>query len=605
MNFDKYLFNFSIGPVQPFIAAARRTRDLWFGSQLLSELSFIAAKTISETGGELIFPHPNVLEFADKSEINVANIILAEIPKEGKTPQQMVEKTENAVKEKWKECAKKVFEKYQEIIDQEIWDSQINDALEFFAAWVPIHNNDYKAARDRLNEIFAARKNSRDFNQPSLNANERYLEKSPLDGRNETILDTNSGKSFDPEKLPEEIQRQLRLKKNEFLDAIGMIKRGSEIKQFPSVDRVAIDPWIRHIAKNSNSTKKLEEIKKICEKLPQVIKVKSQAYKTFPFEGSILYLNRHKSIKEELSFKKDSIEEKKLEEIAKILEKLYKVTCRPSSYFAMIKADGDKMGNTISKITTKEGLKNFSSALSDFALVAPQIVTEKGGACIYAGGDDVFAFLPLDTCLSCARKLREEFKKKMSKIKKDSTLSVGISIGHFLEPMDSLIHFANQAEKMAKEGEKKEDERNGLAITVQTRGNAPIGVREQWKDEKDAESLDNRIMSWRNAFKNNSLPFNFPYSLHILEEYYLNWSNETLVNKALPADLLRLFKRSTKSNTQKGENTMSNNDKEKITKILENTYSVDCLKKLTNEILIARHIERTLSFPTPRDGGDQ
>jgi hypothetical protein len=33
----------TIGPVQEFIAAARRSRDLWFGSWLLSELSKAAA----------------------------------------------------------------------------------------------------------------------------------------------------------------------------------------------------------------------------------------------------------------------------------------------------------------------------------------------------------------------------------------------------------------------------------------------------------------------------------------------------------------------------------------------------------------------------------
>ena len=34
-----YLVNIAIGPVQEFIASARRSRDMWFGSWLLSELS--------------------------------------------------------------------------------------------------------------------------------------------------------------------------------------------------------------------------------------------------------------------------------------------------------------------------------------------------------------------------------------------------------------------------------------------------------------------------------------------------------------------------------------------------------------------------------------
>ncbi|VVB63950.1 CRISPR-associated protein [uncultured archaeon] len=51
-----YLYVLSIGPVQDFIAAARRTRDLWFGSHLLSEISKAAAKEITKSGGLLIFP---------------------------------------------------------------------------------------------------------------------------------------------------------------------------------------------------------------------------------------------------------------------------------------------------------------------------------------------------------------------------------------------------------------------------------------------------------------------------------------------------------------------------------------------------------------------
>ena len=44
MSEQKYLISIAIGPVQDFIASARRSRDLWFGSWLLSELSKTAAR---------------------------------------------------------------------------------------------------------------------------------------------------------------------------------------------------------------------------------------------------------------------------------------------------------------------------------------------------------------------------------------------------------------------------------------------------------------------------------------------------------------------------------------------------------------------------------
>ncbi|MCI5150049.1 MAG: hypothetical protein D3916_11790, partial [Candidatus Electrothrix sp. MAN1_4] len=42
-NQEPWLISLSIGPVQDFISAALRTRDLWFGSHMLSEVSKAAA----------------------------------------------------------------------------------------------------------------------------------------------------------------------------------------------------------------------------------------------------------------------------------------------------------------------------------------------------------------------------------------------------------------------------------------------------------------------------------------------------------------------------------------------------------------------------------
>lgn len=57
-----YLLRIHIVPVQEFITAARRSRDLWFGSWLLSELSKAAAAGIVDTQPAgldcLVFPAP-------------------------------------------------------------------------------------------------------------------------------------------------------------------------------------------------------------------------------------------------------------------------------------------------------------------------------------------------------------------------------------------------------------------------------------------------------------------------------------------------------------------------------------------------------------------
>lgn len=84
-----FVFIATIGPVQPFIASARRTRDLYAGSMLLSELSKAAAREIARKkngSATLIFPAPvdktpdeDEDELRPKSPLNVANKIVATV----------------------------------------------------------------------------------------------------------------------------------------------------------------------------------------------------------------------------------------------------------------------------------------------------------------------------------------------------------------------------------------------------------------------------------------------------------------------------------------------------------------------------------------------
>lgn len=71
MSKRDYLLLFSIGPVQSFIAAARKTEDLWAGSYLLSFLVEKAIdkleETVSENGGDLELIYPVKLKGADKA----------------------------------------------------------------------------------------------------------------------------------------------------------------------------------------------------------------------------------------------------------------------------------------------------------------------------------------------------------------------------------------------------------------------------------------------------------------------------------------------------------------------------------------------------------
>ncbi len=54
----EYLFLFSIGPVQSFIAQARKPQDFAAGSQILSELVDLAMQGLPKD--RIIFPSPDI-----------------------------------------------------------------------------------------------------------------------------------------------------------------------------------------------------------------------------------------------------------------------------------------------------------------------------------------------------------------------------------------------------------------------------------------------------------------------------------------------------------------------------------------------------------------
>ena len=171
-----HLLAISVGPVQEFIAAARRTRDLWFGSYLLSEISRAVAMAIENQGGQLIFPTSSDAE-------NVANVILAEL---GATdPKEVAAKAREAAQKRWLEFAEDARREASGVIRTNIWDDQVADVIEFYAAWVP-RSDDYQHDRARVMRLLAGRKNCRDFKQPEFN--DTGLPKSSLDGQRPTVL---------------------------------------------------------------------------------------------------------------------------------------------------------------------------------------------------------------------------------------------------------------------------------------------------------------------------------------------------------------------------------------------------------------------------------
>jgi CRISPR-associated protein Cmr2 len=131
------------------------------------------------------------------------------------------------------------------------------------------------------------------------------------------------------------------------------------------------------------------------------------------------------------------------------------------------------MGDVIRGKSTPSAHRNLSKQLDGFARSARGIVEEHDGCLIYSGGDDVLAFLSLHRAIECAHALARRFAEQPPR----ATLSAGLAIVHYLEPMGAALDVAREAEKTAKRLPGKD----ALAIALDRRSGGTTLVCEHWE----------------------------------------------------------------------------------------------------------------------------
>jgi len=505
-----HLLLFTIGPVQDFIAQARRTRDLWYGSHLLSELGRAAARSLIGAGARLVFPaleqdDPELvpcltpLRANDQPPLNIANRLLAEVP-DGIDPEIVAREVRAAVKRCWRdEIAAPVKCECDRLLADgigDVWDEQIDTLLELAAAWAPL--GAYSEVRRDLDRAIAARKHLRDFTPwQHLRG---HVPKSSLDGARETVLER-------PDQRDAKLAKRYRITKGEQLDAVGLVKRaGGDPRladdedveahdiQFVPVVNVALASWVARAAADDRAGERLASLKVACERLrlPQVRR-RIPCAEVFPFDATIFLRSRWASVFEERGLPGDP-ERWGRTHVAPLLGEL----AEPYPYVACLVADGDRMGQAIERLRDAEPHRTFSRELSGFAGQARRIVEQEHlGSLVYAGGDDVLAFLPLPEALACAEALRRCFDRVMAEACADlgeaerPTLSIGLGVGHVMESMGELLALGRSAEGLAKGGEFAAEglDRNALAIIVDKRSGGRISWRARWTEWNGAPAV--------------------------------------------------------------------------------------------------------------------
>jgi CRISPR-associated protein Cmr2 len=485
-----HLFLFTLGPVQGFIAQARKTRDLKAGSQILSELVHAGLQEAQQAHGARI-----ILPYATARADSLPNRFLAEVDlPDDEALRAMGQAIEAAVKAKWHSIALDAKAKMafnSGINGWQRFDEQLVDYWEIFWVFEPVDgSNDYRRAYQQIESNLGAIKNLRAFRQLPDTETHR---KCSITGERDAILFSAKAERVPPfvvdkrSRKISDVQANLNasgialsgsnkvtLREGEGLSAVAAVKRFYQRPSFMSTAEVATLNFV-HKAENEGQATSVYFgfFKDFQDELRatdwQLFFPENQTDRALQREGSRISPDR-------------------LKEFRKVYGQLMgfanrEEISRPKPYYALLTFDGDRMGATWSGdeafLPSNVDLRGFQEALAEhlyrFADEAGQILSgqTKGytaqrhqlqpgqslGQAVYAGGDDFMGFVNLEYLSDVMHELRQLYRERVSQemqkafpeLKRELTFSAGVCIAHYKTDLGEVVRKAQAAQEYAKE----------------------------------------------------------------------------------------------------------------------------------------------------------
>lgn len=523
-------FHFTLGPVQGFVAQARRTRDFWAGSFLLSWLSAVAMRAVIEQKGEIIFPKVSA-DYLDWLE----NKGRDKPPQQGCVPNRFKgglakvsadfdpDLVTASIRQAWQELAERVWQ--QDLAQcsshtREIWDRQVKQFWEI--SWALSDNESESNLLDR-------RKNWRSYLPPE----ESGVKCMMMDGWQELSgIATPNAKGL--QTFWENLRRtgkhgiETDLRENEYLCAIAFIKRrfsrcfaelvvpmpggwtlyGWKVNSsVPSVAYMAAAPWLAQVLTHAPEAE-LRAFHDAAKKLTQSYgeydtRLDCIDRALYQRDDAKLFCNS-KSLDGNVFFESaldnkniypDQIQSKKVKQALKDLRQSVKdKNLEPvSPFYAILLMDGDSLGSHMSEIGKQE---NISKGLENFTKGVQDIVEDHSGFLIYAGGDDVLALLPLEYALNCAKALRDHYLASFKNLpgpEIKTTLSGAIEYAHIRMPLGKVL---SDAHDLLDDIAKERTGRDAIAVRVWKPGGQHLEWAMPWEkaiDQSSGEVIIDRL----------------------------------------------------------------------------------------------------------------
>ena len=302
-------------------------------------------------------------------------------------------------------------------------------------------------------------------------------------------------------------------------------------------------------------------------------------------DGQWLFIDSFESVENELAEKlskyprAEDLREKAVASLERLLSEFKEDanTAKPSGYYAVVSLDGDQIGNWLNGFSaptiesllhpqTVEELKNDSNlktliekkrllgiishlslsiALKNFALeIAPQIIEQENyGKLIFAGGDDLLAFVPVENLLAVVNQLQRFFQGAeialennlkarsgvarltkfseereillagTSEVEKNASLtaSIGVAIIHHSHPLPQAIEEAFA--RAMKDDAKERLGRNAVAFHLNKRAGTPLAVGFKFDSSPGSGNALSILQKLLKAIKEGSLSSRIAYRM--------------------------------------------------------------------------------------------
>lgn len=542
------LLHFTLGPVQGFVASARRTRDLWAGSFLLSYLSGHTMKAVLDAGGKIVFPdvkNDQLLRAIQNPKGNHNNPDIGSLPNrfKAKVPDDFDDKLcKDAVIAAWKKVADKVWYKYVFHVAQHgegtqaIWNRQVENFWDI--AWVIGDDPGDKSDGTWLDQ----RKNWRSY-QPSHEGGDHCTLMGDWQELSGFVRARQREKQDNFWKSMREVAAGLNLADNERLCAIALIKRlyplvaeeaigwKLNVKSWPSTPYVAAIPWLKEAYKTPEAETYLQEIEEArldaFGEYDSKLDCLKNTGKFTKLDGNYF----HKAALENKNANSEIPDDLRLQLIAHLRDLNQAVGHAASPFYALLLMDGDSLGKLLQNVDGAQ----VSRALAIFTYGVDNIIKNCCGKTVYAGGDDVLALLPLDQALHAAQQLREHYLKAFEEnnLKDKSTISAAIVFSHYNQSFQAVLKEAHyQLDDIAK----AQNGRDSLAVSVLTGSGRTVEWVSSWQDKTSSKAVTQMLTDLSDKFKDD---YSSSFFYNIRERYeLLTDEKQRLIEGLEPLQLL-------------------------------------------------------------------